>query len=213
MSAAPPWMFSAAQSRTAGAHGAAASGGAGEEVDVAGRAAVSPACFLGVELVLGAPLRCTFSACVAILVGGCLRGGSFGGISSAGPSLGPKGLLRTFSAAGTFQILFLNAKMMAGCPLANPFSYRRAHAPEMCVRSSGEGSSCQTQPAATRGVLSPIFRLLAPHRAGAGTYAAPGVLSTKGAVSRTARTDRPCWLEEGVRSARKKSLKTRINAL
>ena len=118
-------------------------------MDVAGRAAVSPACFEGVELVLGAPLRCTFSACVAILVGGCLRGGSFGGISSAGPSLGPKGLLRTFSAADTFQILFLNAKMMAGCPLANPFSYRRAHAPEMCVRSSGEGSSCQTQPAAT----------------------------------------------------------------
>ena len=116
---------------------------------MAGRAAVSPACFEGVELVLGAPLRCTFSACVAILVGGCLRGGSFGGISSAGPSLGPKGLLRTFSAADTFQILFLNAKMMAGCPLANPFSYRRAHAPEMCVRSSGEGSSCQTQPAAT----------------------------------------------------------------
>ena len=68
---------------------------------------------------------------------------------SAGPSLGPKGLLRTFSAADTFQILFLNAKMMAGCPLANPFSYRRAHAPEMCVRSSGEGSSFQTQPAAT----------------------------------------------------------------
>ena len=83
--------------------------------------------------------------------------------------LGTQGAATYLSAADTFQILFLNAKMMAGCPLANPFSYRRAHAPEMCVRSSGEGSSCQTQPAATRGVLSPIFRLLAAHRAGAGT--------------------------------------------
>ena len=115
--------------------------------------------------------------------------------------LGTQGAATYLSAADTFQILVLNAKMMAGCPLANPFSYRRAHAPEMCVRSSGEGSSCQTQPAATRGVLSPIFRLLADHRAGAGTYA-PGVLNSRRAVSLTARTDGSRRAEEVFRSAR-----------
>ena len=41
------------------------------------------------------------------------------------------------------------------------------------------GASCQTQPAATRGVLGTIFRLLAAHRAGAAAYS-PGVLSTRG---------------------------------
>ena len=69
------------------------------------------------------------------------------------------------------------------------------------------GASCQTQPAATRGVLSPIFRLLAGHRA-VPVYTA-GALSSRRAVSLTTRTGLVCWLEEGVRSLRAE-MKTRF---
>ena len=70
------------------------------------------------------------------------------------------------------------------------------------------GASCQTQPAATRGVLSPIFRLLADHRAGAGTYAAPGVLSKARGLS-DYEDGRLLLAEEDFRSPRAE-MKTRI---
>ena len=70
------------------------------------------------------------------------------------------------------------------------------------------GASCQTQPAATRGVLSPIFRLLADHRAGAGTYAAPGVLSKARGLS-DYEDGRLLLAEEGFRSPRAE-MKTRF---
>ena len=76
------------------------------------------------------------------------------------------------------------------------------------LSSGSPGQAAKRKAAGTRGVLGTIFRLLAAHRAGAGTYAAPGVLSTRRAVSNY-EDGRLLLAEEGVRSPRAE-MKTRF---